>query len=147
MPWQKPPDGSRCSYCGSKCLVSYDHVVPDSRGGPSAILNYTPACHSCNQRKRNKTPSEWAVTPHEWMRPPLPIPPEVLEIERRVRADFQIAPLQHVWTEARLQKCVRDNPALWSGVSLEYVQRVHDSGEQVWLHLYRLAERRAGGDA
>lgn len=54
-------DNGTCQYCGHGVSLSeftYDHVVPDSRGGPRDWTNIVVACIPCNQRKRNRTPQE-----------------------------------------------------------------------------------------
>ena len=51
----------RCCYCGGKFSVqdlTFDHVVPRSRGGTSTWANLVPACEPCNARKRDRTPAE-----------------------------------------------------------------------------------------
>jgi hypothetical protein len=42
-----------CSYCGGPA-GAVDHIEPASAGGPNHWTNYTPACASCNGRKRTK---------------------------------------------------------------------------------------------
>lgn len=49
----------RCAYCGDKCDVTLDHVVPLSRGGTNTIGNVLPACQPCNSSKHNKFLIEW----------------------------------------------------------------------------------------
>jgi len=54
-------DGYRCQYCGATCTVSeltYDHVIPRSRGGRTTWENIVSACYACNRRKANRTPAE-----------------------------------------------------------------------------------------
>lgn len=54
-------DGHRCQYCGEKKAtraLTYDHVVPFSRGGPTTWNNIVTSCAACNLRKRNRTPEE-----------------------------------------------------------------------------------------
>jgi hypothetical protein len=53
-------DGRVCAYCGAAGVpLELDHLVPESRGGPTRPDNLTPACHDCNQRKGNRTASEY----------------------------------------------------------------------------------------
>ena len=57
-------DGHLCLYCGQSCSarqLTRDHIVPVSRGGRNAWSNVASACRSCNQRKNDRTPSEWGV--------------------------------------------------------------------------------------
>jgi 5-methylcytosine-specific restriction endonuclease McrA len=54
-------DGHRCQYCGAKCGIdrlTYDHVVPRSRGGRTTWDNIVSCCVTCNARKSNRTPGE-----------------------------------------------------------------------------------------
>lgn len=54
-------DAGACQYCGRKlprCEATWDHVVPRSRGGPTAWENVVIACTGCNQRKGGRTPAE-----------------------------------------------------------------------------------------
>lgn len=54
-------DGFRCQYCGRRPRreeLSIDHIVPRSRGGPSAWKNVVLACTQCNTRKGNRSPEE-----------------------------------------------------------------------------------------
>ncbi len=50
-----------CQYCRKRCTASdatMDHVIPSSRGGKTSWTNIVTACHKCNNKKDNKTPSE-----------------------------------------------------------------------------------------
>jgi 5-methylcytosine-specific restriction endonuclease McrA len=54
-------DNYRCQYCGLKCTIdelTYDHVVPRSKGGRTTWENIVSACYLCNRRKANRTPVE-----------------------------------------------------------------------------------------
>ncbi len=54
-------DRQLCLYCGQRFpahLLTRDHVMPVSRGGPSAWENCVTACRGCNQRKDDRTPEE-----------------------------------------------------------------------------------------
>lgn len=54
-------DGYRCQYCGAKRSVrelTYDHVVPRSKGGKTTWDNIATCCVSCNRKKGNRTPTE-----------------------------------------------------------------------------------------
>lgn len=52
----------KCYYCGVKVGMSYhvDHAIPLSRGGSDGPENIVIACPSCNTKKRDKMPHEWA---------------------------------------------------------------------------------------
>ena len=47
-----------CQYCGSRGDLTFDHVVPRSRGGVTSWENVVAACSPCNLRKANRTPAE-----------------------------------------------------------------------------------------
>jgi 5-methylcytosine-specific restriction endonuclease McrA len=51
-------DDYTCQYCQLKGerLMTVDHVVPKSKGGPSTWENLVCACMRCNNRKNNRTP-------------------------------------------------------------------------------------------
>jgi 5-methylcytosine-specific restriction endonuclease McrA len=47
--------GNRCWMCHGEA-TSIDHVKPIAKGGPHALANLRPACHSCNASKSAKWP-------------------------------------------------------------------------------------------
>ncbi len=50
-----------CQYCGQSYgpeELTYDHVVPRSRGGKTRWDNIVTCCVACNRRKGGRTPSE-----------------------------------------------------------------------------------------
>lgn len=54
-------DKGRCQYCSTKLRMdefTYEHIIPQSRGGPTTWLNIVVACIPCNAKKANKTPAE-----------------------------------------------------------------------------------------
>jgi 5-methylcytosine-specific restriction endonuclease McrA len=44
-----------CQYCGAKGDLTFDHIVPRSRGGATTWENVVAACSTCNLRKGNKS--------------------------------------------------------------------------------------------
>lgn len=44
-----------CQYCGAKGDLTFDHVIPRSRGGITSWENVVAACSPCNLRKGSKT--------------------------------------------------------------------------------------------
>lgn len=44
-------DGFQCVYCGSRDELTFDHVVPRSRGGRTSWANIATACSPCNLKK------------------------------------------------------------------------------------------------
>jgi 5-methylcytosine-specific restriction endonuclease McrA len=47
--WQR--DGGRCTNCGSRSDLHFDHVIPRSWGGSSTAENVQLLCRGCNLRK------------------------------------------------------------------------------------------------
>ena len=43
-----------CQYCGSRGDLTFDHVLPRSRGGVTSWDNVVAACSPCNLRKGNR---------------------------------------------------------------------------------------------
>jgi 5-methylcytosine-specific restriction endonuclease McrA len=62
-----------CQYCGDQFKtheLTFDHVIPRSRGGRTAWTNIVTACQCCNTTKGNKTPQECDMFPLEQPRQP-----------------------------------------------------------------------------
>jgi len=54
-------DRLHCVYCGERFTSSeltFDHLVPRSRGGRSVWENLVAACHPCNQKKGDRSPQQ-----------------------------------------------------------------------------------------
>jgi 5-methylcytosine-specific restriction endonuclease McrA len=64
-------DGYQCQYCGIKPpskraalrwmedkALTFDHVVPKSRGGKTVWTNIVTACYDCNKKKSDRLPKE-----------------------------------------------------------------------------------------
>lgn len=49
-----PPPMRPCELCGARADLTYDHVVPISRGGRSVMSNLRVLCRRCNSRKGNR---------------------------------------------------------------------------------------------
>ena len=59
-------DNFACQYCGEQLPTSeltFDHVVPRSRGGRTTWDNVVTACGSCNLLKRSRLPRECRMFP------------------------------------------------------------------------------------
>ncbi len=48
-----------CEYCGSKEDLSWDHIIPKSKGGLDVAENHLLACRRCNSSKGSKGIYEW----------------------------------------------------------------------------------------
>lgn len=54
-------DGFQCQYCLGEFArdeLTYDHVLPRSRGGKTCWENIVAACYECNSKKGDRTPDE-----------------------------------------------------------------------------------------
>ncbi|MCJ7596948.1 MAG: HNH endonuclease [Desulfobacterales bacterium] len=54
-------DRYQCQYCGGKYSseeLTYDHVIPKSRGGKTRWENIVTCCVECNREKGGRTPPE-----------------------------------------------------------------------------------------
>ena len=54
-------DRGVCAYCGRDIAfddASMDHILPQSRGGPTNWDNLVNACRRCNEKKANRTPEQ-----------------------------------------------------------------------------------------
>lgn len=50
-----------CAYCGVVLNKFHeDHIVPLTKNGSNDSINIVLSCPSCNLRKNNRTPTEWA---------------------------------------------------------------------------------------
>ena len=48
-----------CIYCGCEENLTFDHIIPLSKGGPDIISNQVLACKSCNSSKGDKDIFYW----------------------------------------------------------------------------------------
>ena len=56
-------DDFSCQYCGSREELTFDHVIPRSRGGRTTWENVVAACSTCNLKKGNRLPEEAHMHP------------------------------------------------------------------------------------
>lgn len=73
-------DRFSCQYCGSTKELTFDHVIPRSKGGITCWENVATACAPCNLAKGGLLPSEARMHP---MR--TPNRPTVFELHRNGR--------------------------------------------------------------
>lgn len=87
-------DRFACQYCDKPMSakdLTFDHVIPRSKGGGTNWTNIVAACPSCNRRKANKLPKECGMHP---LREPKP--PSIWQLQengRRFPPNF----LHHTW--------------------------------------------------
>ena len=56
-------DRFTCQYCGTRAELTFDHLVPRSRGGRTTWDNVVAACSSCNLLKGRYLPHECGMFP------------------------------------------------------------------------------------
>jgi 5-methylcytosine-specific restriction endonuclease McrA len=74
-------DRFSCQYCGSREDLTFDHVIPRSRGGRTTWENVVAACAPCNLKKGNKLPREIKMIPTQ-----APFRPTVHDLHNNGRA-------------------------------------------------------------
>lgn len=85
-----------CQYCGDGFPshdLTFDHVVPRSRGGHTVWENVVTACSGCNLRKGNRVPAESGLYPRH--RPMQPTTQMLRENGRAFPPNF----LHHSWRD------------------------------------------------
>ena len=73
-------DRFSCQYCGTRDDLTFDHLLPRSRGGHTTWINVVAACSPCNLRKGNMTPPEAKMWPSQ-----APFQPTVQHLHRNGR--------------------------------------------------------------
>ena len=75
-----------CQYCGSKGDLTFDHVLPRSRGGVTSWENVVAACSPCNLRKGNKSLKQSGL--HLRRPPHRPTAEEMQQVGRRFPPNY-----------------------------------------------------------
>jgi len=73
-------DCFECQYCGGEDDLTFDHVIPRSRGGRTTWDNVVTACAPCNLRKGGLLPRQIGMFPKN-----PPHPPTVSELRNNGR--------------------------------------------------------------
>lgn len=79
-------DEFSCQYCGASSELTFDHVVPRSRGGRTSWDNVVAACSACNLRKGARVPSECGLSLKR--RPTEPTSEELLNKGRKFPPNY-----------------------------------------------------------
>ena len=77
-------DRFHCQYCGDRFRtedLTFDHVVPRSRGGRTTWTNIVTACQSCNLEKGSRLPKESGMFPRT-----RPVQPSTFQLQENGRA-------------------------------------------------------------
>lgn len=70
-------DRFACQYCGTREELTFDHVIPRSKGGLTTWENVVAACSPCNLRKGDKMPKIAEMIPAQ-----TPYAPSVNDLHR-----------------------------------------------------------------
>ena len=73
-------DRFECQYCGSRDDLTFDHLIPRSRGGRTTWDNVVTACSPCNLKKGGEMPSKSGMWPAN-----APLRPTVHDLHRNGR--------------------------------------------------------------
>ncbi len=74
-------DKFTCQYCGLPDDLTFDHVIPRSKGGHTEWENVVAACSPCNLRKADKLPAQADMHPFQ-----KPFAPTVQDLHRNGRS-------------------------------------------------------------
>ena len=97
-------DGFQCTYCGAKDRdLTFDHVVPRSKGGRTTWENIAAACSPCNLRKGGRMPQD--VGMHPARRPIRPTNFQLQEMGRKFPPNHLHATwLDYLYWDTELEK-------------------------------------------
>ena len=73
-------DRFQCQYCGCRDDLTFDHVIPRSRGGRTVWDNVVAACAPCNLKKANRLPGDINMWPRQ-----MPFRPSVHDLHNNGR--------------------------------------------------------------
>lgn len=74
----------KCQYCGSTYQLTVDHVIPKSKGGKDTWTNLVACCHSCNNKKSDRSPEEMG-----WVLMNKPVRPHNLKFTRELSKFYE----------------------------------------------------------
>jgi 5-methylcytosine-specific restriction endonuclease McrA len=73
-------DKFSCQYCGQRDELTFDHVIPRSKGGQTTWENVVAACSPCNLSKGDKLPRQVNMFPQQ-----KPYAPSVYDLHQNGR--------------------------------------------------------------
>ena len=74
-------DRFTCQYCASRDDLTFDHVIPRSKGGLTTWTNVVAACSACNLKKSDRLPQQAQMFPAR-----APFQPALGDLHRNGRA-------------------------------------------------------------
>ena len=86
-------DRFECQYCGDPSDLTFDHLIPRSRGGMTTWENVVTACSPCNLRKGGLMPAKAGMWPAQ-----KPVRPTVYQLHKNGRL-FPPNHLHHSWQD------------------------------------------------
>ena len=86
-------DQFECQYCGDPRDLTFDHIIPRSKGGRTTWENIVTACSPCNLTKGGRMPNQAKMHPR--IRPHQPSVIELRENGRRFPPNY----LHESWTD------------------------------------------------
>lgn len=86
-------DEFKCAYCGVSQDLTFDHVIPRSKGGRTSWNNIVAACSPCNLKKGGRLPKEAGMIPVK--KPKQPTHYQLQEIGRKFRPNH----LHQTWLD------------------------------------------------
>lgn len=79
-------DGFACQFCGERLAseeLTFDHVIPRSKGGKTTWENIVASCVPCNAMKADRTPAEAGMKLRRTPKKPKFLPVVTVEMDRR----------------------------------------------------------------
>ncbi|MFA5120374.1 HNH endonuclease [Zavarzinia sp.] len=86
-------DRFACQYCGAPEDLTFDHMVPRSRGGRTTWDNIITACSPCNLKKGGRSLKDSGLVLRSW-----PVVPTVGQLQENGRS-FPPNYLHHSWND------------------------------------------------
>lgn len=90
-------DGGKCVYCKRPLKtqeVTFDHLIPKSKGGMNGWSNFVCSCVPCNTKKADKMPNQCGMVPDPW-----PYVPTQLDLAKASKRLVKSLPVPKDWID------------------------------------------------